>query len=271
MNEYRKELLRELGSKVYGEATKGYDILGNIAVIDAKGATAKKIAKVVMGINRNVKTVVRKEGAVRGRYRTRDYVHVMGKRNFIATYRENGAVFTFDIRKTFFSTRLAYERKRIVDLSRNGENVIVMFAGAGPFAVEIARKNRDSEVIAIELNKQAYKYMLDNISKNKTGNVAAVNGDVKKAVKEYRGFADRIIMPLPMESHRYLQAANYAARRGCVIHYYAFGDIKKPYKKNIDLLKEVFAKREVKIMGKRIVRPYSSRESEIVIDARLAL
>ncbi|MDE1851261.1 MAG: hypothetical protein KGH69_01050 [Candidatus Micrarchaeota archaeon] len=267
---YREELKRAFGSR-YDDITKSYDILGNIAIVEGTRTDARKKARIIMGINRNVRTVVRKMGAVSGKYRTRGYEYVAGEKSFVATYRENNCVFRFDIRKTFFSSRLSFERDRITRLSRDGERVIVMFAGMGPFAIELARKNRGSKIVAMELNRDSYRYMLDNIALNKVQNVVPELGDVKELVEKHRRFADRIIMPLPMESHKYLGAVNSAAAKGCVVHYYAFGDIDSPYKKPEEALKSFFAKkrRRFKVVGRRVVRPYSAMESEVVIDFEL--
>lgn len=262
-------LLDEFGKKEYERMTKSFEMLGDIAIIDAERKTARKFAEIVMKAHKNIETVLRKGGAVAGKYRTRKYIFVLGKKNFIANYIENGASFVFDVRKVFFSPRLGYERKRIMDLSKDGENVIVMFAGVGPFAVEIAKKNRRSMVIAIEMNKTAYKYLLENIKKNKLLNVVPELGDANSASVKYKGFADRIIMPLPKSSHKFLDSALSMAAKNCVIHYYAFVDDEGEAERK--RLKEFALKngRKIRVVGQRTVRPYSSRISEIVLDAKV--
>jgi tRNA (guanine37-N1)-methyltransferase len=266
--EYRQALLDEIGQKNYEAIAKGYDVFGNIAVISADKKVAKKVAKIVMDINKNVKTVLNKSGAVKGKFRIRAYTYVAGKKNYIVTYRENDCTFTFDIRDTFFSTRLAFERNRIVNLVKKRENVMVMFAGIGPFAIEIAKKVPSSRVVAIELNPKAYRYLLENIKLNKVTNVVAERGDVNKIAKKYPEFADRIIMPLPNDSYRFLNAVLLSAAKNAIVHYYAFGDIVDPSRENIKKVSEFFAKnkRKVAIANKRVVRPYSAMESEVVID-----
>lgn len=250
----------------------GYDRVGDIAVVSAKDRkTALKLAKVIMASNSSIKTVLSKGGPVSGVYRTRKYVYVAGKKNFVGTYRENGCVFNVDLRKSFFSPRLAFERDRISRLVKKGENVMVMFAGVGPFAIEIAKRRKDANVVAIELNRDAYRNMLENIRLNKAVNVEARLGDVHKIAKEYRGFADRIIMPLPMDSSRFLDSVAIAARHGCVVHYYAFGDKDDAFRAGASMLKEFFSKKGMdgRLLFKRVVRPYSANEVEIVLDFQL--
>ncbi len=269
---YRELLLERLGRRRYDNATKSYDILGNIAVIDAdSGALARRIAGAVMETNSSVETVIRKIGAVKGRYRRRRYGHVAGRRNYIATYRENGALMRFDVRKSFFSPRLSYERSRIAALAKEGEQVIVMFAGVGPFALVLAKAHPHSKIVAIELNRYAYNEMLSNIRLNKARNVIPVLGDVNRQAAMYRHFADRIIMPLPKDSHSFLGAALTAARKGCIVHYYAFEEAEGAYEKQISVLRSFFdsKKRKIRILNMRIVRPYSAHEVEIVLDFRI--
>jgi len=267
--DYKKELEKIL-SKAEGEAAKGYDLLGNIAIIDAEPKLAKQIGRLILSLNKNVETVLRKTSTVKGRYRTRSYAHVAGKRNYIAHYKENGCIFEFDVRKVFFSPRLAYERQRIAAQVRRGEHVVVMFAGVGPFAIEIAKRVPSAKVIAIELNRYAYKYMLRNIQLNKVKNVKPVLGDVKRVAREYRNFADRIVMPLPKESHSFLDAAYEVAKQKAIVHYYTF--VPRDSNNASSLLLSFSRKMNasIKVLNERIVRPYSAKEVEIVIDFMLS-
>lgn len=266
MPSYRELLVAKIGEKKYREISKGFDVLGNIAIIDVDRSVAGKVAKIVMDTHKSVETVLRKGGPVSGRYRTRKYIFVLGKKNYMARYNENEASFVFDVRKVYFSSRLAYERKRIADLSKDGEHVVVMFAGIGPFAIEIAKKNKRSEVIAIELNRLGYKYAVENIRINKTSNVIPILGDAARPPTKYKNFADRIIMPLPMDSYRFLGPAFAMAGRRCVLHYYSFVD--DGGDEEIAKVKKFAGRhgRRFRLLGKRTVRPYSAKTTEIVLD-----
>lgn len=268
-HDYRKDLKRSLG-KAYLASSRGYDIVGDIAVIDSAKdkAAAKKTASVIMDVNKNVKTVLAKGGPVSGIYRTRKYAYVSGKRKYDTIYRENGAAFAFDLRKTFFSTRLAFERMRIVNAARDGENVLVMFAGVGPFAIEIGKEHKKSKIIGMELNKDACKYMAENIKLNKTPNVTAECGDVKKLVAKHNRFADRIIMPLPWDSYSFLDSVLVAAKKRCIVHYYAFGEKDSAFDFETQRLKSYFKKhgRKFRVLFKRVARDYSHDQIEVVID-----
>ena len=269
-SDYRKKLHAALG-KSYDSVAKGYELLGDVALINASSKRiGKEMAKVIMEINKNVKTVLSK-GPVFGRYRVRKYSYVAGRRKYTALYKENGASFNIDVRSTFFSTRLGFERARVCRLVKDGENVMVMFAGIGPFAIEIGKAHRGCHVVGIELNRRAYKSMVENIKLNKLDNVDAKLGDVSKEVANYRNFADRIIMPLPKESHKFLESALLVSKKRCTVHYYAFGSKGSGFSEQEDMLRSFFKGhgRRFKVLNRREVRPYSAREIEMGLDFQI--
>ncbi len=264
---YREILRKNLG-RDYADATRGFEILGSIAIIEAEPRFARRVAAAVMESNKNIKTVLRKSGAVEGRYRTRKYAYVSGAKKYVAEYRENGAVLRFDVRKSFFSGKLSFERARLAAMSKGREHVLVMFAGVGPFAIELAKTNKDADVVAIELNRNAYEAMAENIKFNRTPNVRAVLGDVRTKAREYSNFADRIIMPLPKDSHSFLGEVFACARKKCIVHYYAFVEVEGGSDKCVGDLKKFFEAKNCgfKLLGTRTVRPYSPAIIEIVVD-----
>ncbi len=255
--------------------TNSYDVLGNIAIVEIREPGIKKeeitdFANHIMKINKSIKTILMKEGPVEGIYRIRKVGYIAGKKTYIARYIENHCLFTFDVRKTFFSVRLSYERTRIMKQVKEGENIVVMFAGIGPFAIEIAKAKPHTDIIAIEINPYAYKQMVYNIKINKTGNVIPILGDVKKVYIKFKGFADRIVMPLPKISTDFLDEVLFVAKDECIVHLYSFVDIDN-FDSVIDKIKKHAKENgyKVVILFKRKVRGYSVKEEEIVIDYKI--
>jgi len=54
---------------------------------------------------------------------------------------------------------LSTERIRIADQVKNGDKVVDMFAGIGPFSILIAKRFSEAEVIAVDKNPVAIKYL----------------------------------------------------------------------------------------------------------------
>lgn len=265
------ELMRKVWDADPDAAKKGYEALGGIAVMDARPSVAKEVARAILKTNPSIRTVLQKAGAVKGRYRTRKFRYVAGKRDYVADYRENGCVFRFDVRTSFFSTRLAYERKRIAGLAKGRESVMVMFSGVGPFAIEIANAHPTCRVVGIELNKEAHNAALENGRLNRAGNVTLVQGDVRKLAPKYEAFADRIVMPLPKDASKFLGEALLVAKDRCVVHYYTFCRADREKETTDKIRKFVESRgRRFRLLGERVVRPYSSKEIEIVVDFQVS-
>ncbi len=247
-----------------------FDLLGNIAIIDSDGTKQRenRLARHILETHKMVKTVLAKASAVKGRYRKRDFRYISGERNFVATYKENGCTFVFDVRKTFFSNRLSFERNRISTLVKDRENVIVMFAGIGPFAIEIAKRRKNANIVAIEMNRFAYKYMMENIKLNKVCNIEPVLGDVKKISNKYKNFADRVIAPMPTAGLSFLNYFIIASRKKATIHLYTFCDRDNGIRESKRIIMNHAKKKNYKarILKIREVRKYSARDIEICID-----
>ncbi len=272
--DYKRRLSAVLDANEMKELTSGYDLLGNIAVIDVSQKLAKKeavIAKAILSSNKSITTVIAKAGAVSGIYRVRRFRYIAGKRTYIATYRENGSVFVFDVRKAFFSNRLSYERSRVSALVHPKERVAVPFAGVGPFAIEIAKAHPDAEIIAMELNKDACDSMVKNIKLNRTGNVKAYCGDVKRLAKKHAYWADRVVMPTPKTSMDFLDEALILSKSISTIHIYLFCAADGGIQKAKDEIKAhaLANSYSVRFNNVRVVRPYSKDEIEIVMDYRI--
>src|SRR3989344_1124607 len=208
-----------------------YDIIGNIALVKFNEKTGernkKKIAKELLEKHPNIKTVLEKTERVKGRLRTIKTKHLAGERTKEAEYKENGCAFRFNIEKCYFSPRLAEERKRLMQMCRKGERILVMFGGVAPYAVVIAKnKTEIKKVVSVELGKECNRYARWNAEKNKVSSkVRLIQGDVKKVLPKLKAKGekfDRIIMARPNLKETFLKWALMVARKGEIIHYHGF-------------------------------------------------
>lgn len=277
--EYGKPLSVELAGKLtpaeLGELVKSFDMIGDIAVVEIPPALSKKqklIASAIMKNHHNIQTVAKKTGATKGEFRIRPVKVIAGKKRTHTIYREGGCDFELDLNKTYFSPRLGTERTRIAALVKPREKVLVPFAGVGPFAIRIAKAQPTAKVIGIELNPAAVKYFKSNIARNKCRNVSAVKGDVAKLLPgKYRGWADRLAMPLPKDGIRFLKNVIPCLKKGGILHYYAFGSSLEPFAEaEMQVMEAALeAGRKVHVQFRRIVRPYSKTIVQAAIDAKI--
>jgi tRNA (guanine37-N1)-methyltransferase len=168
--------------------------------------------------------VLEKTGKISGRLRTPTSRWLGGEKTKEALYAENGCVFRLHVDTCYFSPRLAEQRKTLASLVKQGERVLVLFGGVGPFAIVMGKTTKAKEVVSVELGKVPSEYALDNVKRNKV-RVEVVQGDVKKILprfaREKRRF-ERIVMARPNLDDTFLASALLVAQKGTIIHYYGF-------------------------------------------------
>jgi tRNA (guanine37-N1)-methyltransferase len=202
-----------------------YDIVGNIAILEIDEPLWKKekqIALALLKTNSNIKTVLRKSGIHEGVFRTQKLKYIAGKRTKEVLYRENNALFKFNVEKVYFSVRLSTERKRIYKLVKPRENILVMFSGCGIYPIVLSKNTDASNMVGIEINPVAHKYALKNLVINKVNNVKFYLGNVTKVVPKLKEKFDRILMPLPKSAGDFLETAFLVSKKGTIIHFYDF-------------------------------------------------
>ncbi len=284
----RGKLLRKLAREVLGEeyARKLWgrlEIIGDIAVIrvpfDINPEDLKPLAERILVELPYVKSVWAGLPGVKGAYRLRPYIHLAGEKRSVTIYREHGCSFKIDITKVYVSPTLNYEHKRIAELVKPGEVVVNMFAGAGFFSIIIAKKVKHVKVYSIDINPDAYHYMVENIRLNKVEEqVIPLLGDAAEIIKEKLvNTSDRVLMPYPELALDYLEYALMALRgRRGIIHVYLHVDAPKntdPLLVAEEKIREKLYSLNVKniiVHNKRIVRTIAPRKYQVVIDVEVS-
>ncbi len=207
-----------------------YDLVGSretgaVAVVEVpEGLSPSDVARNVMKRHPHVKSVLKKEGAREGDFRIRPFSLIAGSEDTEVIHKEYGYKLKLDPRYVYFSPREATERQFIAEQVKDGEFVLVMFAGVGPYAIAIA-KAKKAEVVGIELNPIATRYFQENVLLNKIGyKVFPIEGDVAFVTPALYGHFDRVVMPLPKGAYLFIPYAIRALKKeGGVIHFYYWG------------------------------------------------
>jgi len=255
---------------------RSIDFLGHIAIVEIPPELEEYkevVGEVVLRAHKNVRTVLAKAGAVRGIYRLRNFEVIAGSDETETVHREFGCLYYLDPMRVYFSPRLSYEHYRVASQVREGETVIDMFAGVGPFSILTAKMLNLVRVYAIDINPDAVSYLKRNIVANRVEDkVVPILGDAGKVVAErLRGLADRVIMNLPERASEYIGAACEALKpRGGVIHYYEFASGDNPAKSVETRLKKIVAeqtnRRVSKVLASKIVREVAPYVWQIAVD-----
>ncbi|WP_321505501.1 class I SAM-dependent methyltransferase family protein [uncultured Methanoregula sp.] len=219
-----------------------HELVGGIAIMqddDPDGAQKILISRP------SLHTVVFAEGEVSGEYRTRQFRVLAGDLTTRTTVTEHGHKFVVDLAGAYFSARLSTERQCLLAQVQEGENVLDMFAGVGPFAITLAA--RASLVVASDLNPRAIELMLENILQNRIKNVLPMLADARRLVDLLPWKFDRIVMNLPLAGTEFLPEAFCLCRPGGIIHFYSLVSAKGEHTARIrELGGTVIAEREVR-------------------------
>jgi tRNA (guanine37-N1)-methyltransferase len=242
-----KDLLsKKMTKKQLALAPSSFDVIGSkekaVAIVEVPVELKSKkiiIAEAIMKLQKSVVTVLEKASPRKGVFRTRRLKIIKGSRNTEVIHKESGCRFFLDPRKTYFSQREGTERLRVSKLVKKDETVMVFFSGISAFSIVIAKKTKVKNVIGIEINPDAVEYAKKNIGLNKTPNIEAVLGDVKKKASNYAGKCDHVFMPLPESSIEYLEEAKRVSKKNGIIHMYFFSaeselrEVKKQVKEKL--------------------------------------
>jgi tRNA (guanine37-N1)-methyltransferase len=270
-----KDLLaRKLTKKQLTHVPSSFDIIGSkekaVAIIEIPDELKKKrviIAKALMEQHKNVTTVLEKISPRSGIFRTYALKIITGEKDTIVVHKESGCRFMVDPQKVYFSPREVQERLRIVSQVKKCENIMVFFAGIGPFPIVLSKKTTAKNITGIELNPDACRYFGKNVLLNKVINVHIIHGDVTKKVSAFANKCDRVLMPLPETAADFLYEALFCLKKNGICNFYCFSSEDEIAEKIGELERKAESlNSQIKITGFAKVLPYGPRIWKYRID-----
>lgn len=220
-------LKNKLTAKELKFAPSSFDVVGDILIFSyfPKELSKKEkiIGQTILENYSHIKTVLKKTKKYSGKFRTPGLKVIAGEKRKETTCRENNIFIKLDAEKVYFSPRMSSERKRIAELVKPNESVLVMFSGSGAYPLVLAKNSKCKEVYGIEINPVAHKYALENIKKNKLDDkIKLFLGDVRKIMPKINKKFGRIAMPLPKGGENFLDLALKFTKKNGIIHFYDF-------------------------------------------------
>ena len=205
-----------------------FDVIGDIAVVTIPPGfegDEEVIGQAIRKHRPGICTVIKKVSRISGSYRTATYEVILGS-GTETTHRENGFSYDLDLQSSFFTSRLAHERKRVTGQVRAGESVLVLFAGVGPFVIPSA--SRGARVVAVEQNPDACRWLVRNLLKNRVAErVTVIPEDAfDPALLPDESF-DRVIIPAPYGRDESFDLAATKVRDKGILHFYTFKNAKQ--------------------------------------------
>ena len=236
---------------------KSQEIVGTIMILEIPTeliSKEKEIAEAYLKTTKNIKTVVKKEDIHTGEFRLRKVKVLAGQNTKETIHLESGISLKLNLEKTYFSARSGNERLRISSTVKPAEDVLIMFSGAAPFPLVIAKHAKPQSITAIELNPEAHNYAVENLHlNNMESKIHCILGDVNIVLPKLKKTYHRIVMPLPKTGEEFLPLALKTIIKGGWIHLYAFLNEKEFtfYKKRI---KDICNKEQSSTRIQRLVK-----------------
>ncbi|MGA1866781.1 MAG: class I SAM-dependent methyltransferase [Thermoplasmatota archaeon] len=264
-----KELL-ELDEDLMSLLPSSFDMIGDIAIMKLPTELIPRrleIGNALGQFNRNIRSVALNRG-VKGDLRVMDLEVISGDSNLETTHVENNLRFKLDPSLVYFSPRLATERMRVAEMVRD-EKVLDMFAGIGPFSINIASLGRAETVVGIDLNPHCIRYFNTNILLNSVEDRVETHLGDARDISSVLGPFDRVVMNLPHNSIDFLDVALSSMDSG-YIHLYRVLEhsmIMDDVGKIMSISEKLNRKMEVALM--REVHNYSPTQSMFVFDIRV--
>lgn len=248
-----------------------YERVGDIvAVSELDGLSREDSIEGILKHNPGLDSILLKTEKVSGEFRVGGYKKIYGEKTE-TVHKEHGTRLKVDPTKMFFSEREGTERKRIFESVKSGEEILVMFAGAGPFAVTIARNSEAGKIVGVEKNPEAVAYARENIEMNSVSDrVEMIEGDVREICPELGKF-DRVLMPSPTNALEFVDEAVVSVKNGGVLVAYSVQDEEDLYRPVIEEVREKADELdlEVEVLEKRVVADFSPAKRKVAVEFKV--
>lgn len=196
------------------------NLVGDIAILPPG-----TVADAASLLSKQIRVVAIKEGPCAGISRSPQLRVLAGEDRLWTTHVEWGLRVRLNLATCFFTPRMQAERRRVCELVRRDERVLVLCSGVGIWPLVLAARSACREVVAVELNKAAHDCALGNAKDNGLDErVRHVLSDITALPQLDLGSFHRVVFPQPKEPRLQLPCSvlHQALMPGGALHTYCF-------------------------------------------------
>ncbi len=255
-----------------------FDQIGSIALLrldpqEISKVIRKRIGEIILESHPRISSVINKIDIIEGISRVYPIEHLAGEKIYSSWHIEHGVHIKVDLQHAYFNPRLAEEHRRVSLEVREGERILDLFTGVGPFALHCA-KHQKCEVYAIDINPYAITNLQKSIKKNKLiGKIFPIIGD-SGAIFQCKRFFNRVIINLPEKSIDYLPLAAKLVKKEekSTINLYQFSKKTESLEQDFtDLIhKKLNNKYSFEVLKIRVGREVSPSRIQMNVDLRIS-
>lgn len=275
LNELKEKVSNDVSvMKEYSDedlSIPSYERIGDIVLIsELDDISEEEAVEAVLEHNPGLDSILLKEENLSGEFRVGGYRKLYGEETE-TIHREHGVRLKVDPTKMFFSEREGTERKRIFESIADGEDVLVMFSGAGPFPVTIGKDSEASKIVGIEKNPKAVKYAKENVELNNLDNIEILQGDVREICPELGKF-DHVLMPSPTNALEFIGEALKCVENEGRLVVYSVSDRDDLYRPVIEEVEEEASNQglSVEVVERRVTADFSPSKRKVAVEFRVS-
>ena len=252
-------------------APSSWAVVGSVVLVAMDDAPKpSEVGEALLALHGEADTVLARNG-ISGVHREPSVEVIAGEGDTETVHTEHGTEYALDLAEVMFSPGNKAERVRMGDVVAPGDRVLDMFAGIGYFTLPMARAG--AEVIAVECNPTAFRYLVENTMRNGVdGLVEPYRADCREVVDTGidGGPVDRVVMGY-YEAWEYLDHALAALAPGGTVHMHETTPEHLVFERPIERLEAAAAEagRSVELLDTRRVKSHSEGVVHVVVDARV--
>ena len=218
----QKSLKDKINPQLLNKLPSSYAVIGDIAIfhrIDDLLLEYKRIiGEILIEVDPRVKTVI-EHIETRTEFRRPQIHYMAGEKKTTTVHKEFNTKFKIDLDAITFSPGNKGERGHLIKIIKENEIICDMFACVGNLSLPIIVNNPSVTIYAIEINKEAYDFLTENIALNKVEkNYHAIFGDNR--IVTPKNIATRVIMGFFDIDKKQFENAVEAIKQEGWIHYH---------------------------------------------------
>jgi tRNA G37 N-methylase Trm5 len=268
----QKSLKDVIDSNLLDKLPSSYSIIGDIAIlhrIDEQLFEYRKIiGESLIEIDPRVNSVI-EQIETRTEFRKPEILYVAGIEKTRTIHKEFNTRFRLDLDKITFSPGNKGERGHLLKITEENEVICDMFACAGNLSLPVTVNNPTITVYGIEINKEAYNFLVENISLNKVEErYFAIFGDNR--IVTPKNVATRVIMGFfDIDKKQFERAIEAINKEGWIHYHYTSPRGQENPLDNLILKTSNSMQFEVEQVNTRRIKKYSPRLEHMCADIRI--
>jgi tRNA G37 N-methylase Trm5 len=268
----QKSLKGVIDSYLLDKLPSSYSVIGDIAIlhrIDEQLFEHRNIiGESLIEIDPRVNSVI-EQIETRTEFRKPEILHIAGIEKTRTIHKEFNTKFRLDLDKITFSPGNKGERGHLLKITEENEVICDMFACVGNLSLPVTVNDPTITVYGIEINKEAYNFLVENISLNKVEKrYFAIFGDNR--IVTPKNVATRVIMGFfDIDEKQFERAIETINKEGWIHYHYTSPRGQKIPVDNLILKTSNSMQFEVEQVNTRRIKKYSPRLEHMCADIRI--